>query len=100
MRIASIPARYLLGGAGLYVGVAAAAYLRLKGQKCPSACTTPPQRDGQAFNCLADTYDNQIGWDETLMGITLLRRWLMQQAQVSSYATLIIPCIIPVHNIA
>ena len=86
-----IPARYLVGGAGLYVGVAAAAYLRVKSNKCPSACTTSPQRDGQAFNCLADTYDKQVGWDETLMGISLLRRWLMQQAQVSSFASPIIP---------
>lgn len=86
-----IPARYLLGGAGLYVGVAAVAYLRVKSHKCPGTCVNQPQPDGQAFNCLADTYDNQVGWDETLMGISLLRRWLMQQAQVSSHASLIIP---------
>ncbi|KAL3133523.1 hypothetical protein ABBQ38_007376 [Trebouxia sp. C0009 RCD-2024] len=76
-----IPARYLLGGAGLYVGVAAATYLRLKSHKCTDACTDQPQRDGQAFNCLADTYDKQVGWDERLMGISLLRRWLIRQAQ-------------------
>ena len=96
----SIPARYLLGGAGLYAGVAAAVYLRLKSRKCPSVCTAPPQRDGQIFNCLADTYDNQVGWDETLMGISLLRRWLMQQAQVKSYARLIILRIIAIYSIS
>ena len=78
-----IPARYLLGGAGLYVGVAAAAYSRVKSHKCPGTCVNQPQPDGQAFNSLADTYDNKVGWDEALMGISLLRRWLMQQAQVS-----------------
>lgn len=83
-----IPARYLLGGAGLYVGVATATYLRLKGKNYPDGCTDQHQRSGQAFNCLADTYDKQVGWDETLMGITLLRRWLMRQAQVRPSAGL------------
>lgn len=76
-----ISVRYLLGGAGLYVGVAAATYVRLKQQKCPD--TGVQQRD-QRFNSLADTYDKQVGWDETLMGITLLRRWLIRQAQVTT----------------
>ena len=84
-----IPARYLLGGAGLYVGVAAVVYVRVKSRKCPDACTRQHKQDGQAFNSLADTYDKQVGCDEKLMGITLLRRWLIRQAQVRLSAGLI-----------
>lgn len=79
-----VPTRYLLGGAGLYVGVATAAYWRVKSNQCPQCPSVPTQQqDGQAFTELADTYDQQIGWDEKLMGITLLRRWLMRQAKVN-----------------
>lgn len=71
-----IPTRYLLGGAGLYAGVATAAYIRVKSNQCPEVCEHAKRPDGQAFNALADTYDEQIGWDEKLMGITLLR-WML-----------------------
>lgn len=92
-----IPIRYLLGGAGLYVGVATATYVRLKHRKCPNTGVHQPQQNDQAFNSLADTYDKQVGWDETLMGVTVLRRWLIRQAQVSSavHSSL---CIITTHT--
>ena len=77
-----IPARYLLGGAGLYAGVATAAYIRVKTNQCPGVCEHAQKPAGQAFNALADTYDQQIGWDEKLMGITLLRWMLLRQAKV------------------
>ena len=78
-----IPAPYLLGGVGLYAGVAAALYSRLKRNKCPEGCKSQQAQGQPAFDSLADTYDQQIGWDETLMGLTVLRRWLIRQAQVS-----------------
>lgn len=31
----------------------------------------------QTFGSLAAEYDNKIGWDETVMGLLLLRRWLI-----------------------
>ncbi|KAL0055169.1 hypothetical protein WJX82_008122 [Trebouxia sp. C0006] len=76
-----IPTRYLLGGAGLYAGVAIAAYTRVKSSQSPEACKRCKTTDGQAFNALADTYDQQIGSDEKLMGITLLRWMLLRQAK-------------------
>lgn len=40
--------------------------------------------DGQAtFDRIADFYDSCINTDETFMGIKLMRRWLMRQAEVS-----------------
>lgn len=85
-----LPARYVLGGVVLYAGVSAAAYRRLRSTQSEAGCQhEQKQQDGQAFSALADTYDQQIGWDEKLMGITLLRRWLVRQAKVSilSWAT-------------
>lgn len=32
---------------------------------------------------LADGYDGELGWDETLMGLKLCRWWLVRQAKVS-----------------
>ncbi|KAA6425558.1 hypothetical protein WJX79_010598 [Trebouxia sp. C0005] len=81
MGIPTIPTRYLLGGAGLYAGVATAVYIRVKSNQCPEVCEHASAPDGQAFNALADTYDQQIGWDEKLMGITLLRWMLLRQAK-------------------
>ena len=78
-----ITAPYLLGGVGLYAGVAAAVYSRLKSNKCPESCKGHQPQGQPAFDSLADTYDQQIGWDERLMGVLLLRRWLIRQAQVS-----------------
>ena len=72
----------LLAGAGLYVGVATAAFVRFKSDKPVSlsqACIHVP---GATFDDLADTYDKQIGWDEKLMGVSLIRWWLIRQAKV------------------
>lgn len=73
----------LLAGAGLYVGVTTAAYIRFKGDKTLPHNQASNQQTGAAFDDLADTYDKQIGWDEKLMGITLIRWWLIRQAKVS-----------------
>ena len=78
----------LLAGAGLYVGVATAAFARFKGDKIiphSQACKHLP---GATFDDLADTYDKQIGWDEKLMGVSLIRRWLIRQAKVLQQNTL------------
>ena len=82
-----IPTGYLLGGAGLYVGVTTTVYLRVKNSKCPGSYNDQQQLQhhcGQAFDSLADVYDQQIAWDEKLMGISLLRRWLVRNAQVGN----------------
>lgn len=34
----------------------------------------------QTWNSLASSYDDKIGWDETVMGLPLLRRWLVSSA--------------------
>ena len=79
-----INSRYVLGGVAVYVGVTAVTYRRLRNSQSQHVCQHETKsQDGQAFSALADTYDKQIGWDETLMGITLLRRWLMRQAKVA-----------------
>ena len=36
------------------------------------------------FDAIAETYDSSIDLDETLMGVKLLRRWLVRQAQVGA----------------
>lgn len=73
----------VLAGAGLYVGVATAAYLRFKGDTTHPHSQACQHQSGAAFDEMADTYDNQIGWDEKLMGVTLIRWWLIRQAKVS-----------------
>jgi len=39
------------------------------------------QRRQQVFNALADRYDDEIGMDETVMGLSLLRRWHLRRAR-------------------
>jgi hypothetical protein len=34
-----------------------------------------------AFEGMGETYDTQIGWDELVMGIKVLRWWLVSQAK-------------------
>lgn len=38
---------------------------------------------GRTWDEIADSYDGELGLDETLMGIKLLRRWLVRKAEVS-----------------
>ncbi|KAL0095536.1 S-adenosyl-L-methionine-dependent methyltransferase [Phycomyces blakesleeanus] len=43
---------------------------------------TPSQFDtSPIWESVAKSYDNEIGWDERVMGIGLLRRWLVSQAK-------------------
>jgi len=35
----------------------------------------------KTYDGIASTYDSQIGWDETVMGVWLLRRWLTGRAK-------------------
>ena len=80
---------YVLAGAGLYIGVATAAYIRVKGSQASPHSLACKHKSGAAFDALADTYDKQIGWDEKLMGISLLRWWLIRQAKVSQQCLLL-----------
>jgi hypothetical protein len=93
-------------GVGVYFAAAAGGYLYLRSSKAPapSPCGCREGRpdarrpDGpgdspaaddesgaggqEAFDRLADCYDRCINLDETVMGIKLMRRWLMRQAEV------------------
>ncbi len=80
----AIPRRYLLGGLGLYVGVSASTFAYLKSHNVlsppiPCECSSA---DGGTFDRIADRYDKWINLDETLMGLKLLRWWLIRQAEV------------------
>lgn len=79
---------YVLAGAGLYAGVAAAAYIRVKGSQASPHSLACKHEPGAAFDALADSYDQQIGWDEKLMGISLMRWWLIRQSKVSQHEAL------------
>lgn len=84
----------MVAGLGLYFGMASATYLYVRSTKPPSTCRhgkgdeedecDASKAGGSCvFDQLSDQYDNKIGLDETLMGIKLLRWWLMRKAQVS-----------------
>jgi hypothetical protein len=77
----------LVGGAALYFGTAVGSYIYLRSTKAP-----PLERPGEqdapgcsthVFDGLAADYDKKIDLDETLMGIKLLRRWLLLKAEAS-----------------
>lgn len=44
----------------------------------PCAC-----KSGNVWDSLADSYDSRISLDETVMGLRLLRRYVIRQAKVS-----------------
>jgi methyltransferase OMS1 len=37
------------------------------------------------WETVAKKYDQEIGWDEVVMGVVLLRRWLIGKAKVKTY---------------
>ena len=83
--------RTALGGLGLYLGVAGTTYWYFKGRQSDledksrqgrDVLSRPGSSEGVAYDDLADSYDQQIGWDETLMGINLLRWWVVRKAKV------------------
>lgn len=69
-----------LAGAAVYVGASAATYLYLRGRS-PDNPTAPCCQSSDVFDRNADIYDRQIDLDETLMGVKLLRRWLVGKAE-------------------
>lgn len=90
-------------GVGLYFAAAVGGYLYLRSTKAPapSQCGcgsgAPAHRHGldgdsidaaassqETFDRIADRYDSLINVDETLMGLKLMRRWLMRHAEVST----------------
>jgi hypothetical protein len=92
----SLMRRAALVGGGLvtYVGASYAAYSFLKkdaptvGSGCGSGATSASTAAAAAaaatagtWDTLAATYDSAIDYDETFLGIKLLRRWLVRSAQ-------------------
>lgn len=74
----------LLGGGGLAAVSAAAAYTYTDASD-PTEVRDAHQRCGccarvARFDALAGTYDAEIGVDELVMGLPLLRRWLLKGA--------------------
>lgn len=71
----------LLGGAAVYGAATLGAYLTFYEPKKPAgAPEVTDARRLQVFNANAPQYDRDVGWDETLMGISLMRRFLLRQA--------------------
>jgi methyltransferase OMS1 len=74
--------RRLIYGGAVYFGASSATYLYLRSKQPPAATdgaatpATPAVYDRE----FASEYDSKIGLDETMMGIGLLRRWLVRQA--------------------
>lgn len=75
-----VPTRYLLLGGAVYCGTASASYIYLRG--AGPCCEDSPATPGpcNVFDRIAGDYDAKINLDETLMGIGLMRRWLVRQA--------------------
>lgn len=72
--------KLLIAGSATYVLTASGAYLYLRSKAPPQRCDNGKDKRGNIFDSLADHYDQQINLDETLMGIKLMRLWLMRQA--------------------
>jgi len=72
----------IAAGAGVYLVGSAAAYSLFK---TPSP--QPQVQQHATFDSLADDYDAKVNFEETFMGLKLLRRWLVAQAQVPALAT-------------
>ena len=71
------------GATALYVGVSAAAYSMFKPEPKGG-------RDASSFDGLADNYDSLVNREETLMGLKILRWWLVRQAKVRLFNRLIV----------
>ena len=99
--MARLSPKTVMTGVGVYFAAATGGYLYLRSTKAPPApcgCGgTGRHADGGAissgsgqseaggletFDRIADRYDSCINVDETVMGIKLMRRWLMRQAEV------------------
>jgi len=79
----------LVAGAGLYVSIAGTTYVYLRGKQgsadaaggFPAPQAPSSNGDGAQYDCIAPCYDKYIGWDETLMGVNLLRWWTLRRAK-------------------
>ncbi|GAB4817849.1 hypothetical protein N2152v2_004895 [Parachlorella kessleri] len=76
----------VFGGLAVYFGMAVGTYMYVRSTKPPPArgCQHLAVKDDdeeKVFDRIADVYDTKIGFDETLMGVKLLRWWLMRQAE-------------------
>lgn len=87
----------LFGGALLYV---TATYVsmsvfksksdttdRLSGKKDQDPVSPSNFDTTGVWDSVAKKYDKEIGWDEVVMGMGLLRRWLIGKAQVRTEST-------------
>lgn len=76
----------LLGLVGTYVGVCGAAYIYVRRRDPPESkdAERGAATAGETFDQLADSYDSRLGWDEAVMGLKLLRWWVIRQAKVRS----------------
>jgi hypothetical protein len=84
----------ILIGAGVYAAGTYAAYSYLGKTKAPTPRTYDSDCGGCtcAFDRLAAVYDERIGMEETMLGLGLLRRWMMRHAKVSMpYAGMQVP---------
>lgn len=74
----------LLAGMAVYFGMSAGTYIYVRSTKPPQSCDCQQlTKDGDmdVYERLADEYDNKIGFDETVMGIKLLRWWLIHKLE-------------------
>ena len=80
----------LLGLVGTYVGVCGAAFIYVRRRDPPQSKDADggAAAPGETFDQLADSYDSRLGWDEAVMGLKLLRWWVIRQAKVRSAHTL------------
>lgn len=78
--------RLILGGLVTYSAAALGVFVYLRknapGGPADAAGGGGGGDDASVFDSIAETYDKKINWDENLMGVKLLRRWLVRQAQV------------------
>ncbi len=75
----------VLGLFGTYVGVVGAAYIYVRRREPPKQDTDgKTTAASETFDQLADSYDSRLGWDEAVMGLKLLRWWVIRQAKVRS----------------
>lgn len=92
----------LIGGGLLYI---TATYVSMSVFKSKSDTTTGRTHDHSSHDTpvdgnfdtapvwekIAKNYDKEIDWDEFVMGIGLMRRWLIGQAKVYTYIILPLP---------
>jgi hypothetical protein len=68
----------IVGGALAYLGVSYGVYKALKPKAAPLASFTPRSDNTQVWDAVATRYDAEIDFDETLVGVKLLRWWLLR----------------------